>query len=155
MGLVRRIATGRTPSHSRVIPLDAQSLWTFTSPAPARPARGARFAIETVMPHASARLLAVLALVLAASPATSDAAIVYTYDFPGNPGSGLAANQTNGQPWLGTFSDFTRTAGLTQMPGAPANSTFGTESWNLTGSIDTTQYEGFSITAGSGIHLNL
>src|SRR5207253_426891 len=54
-----------------------------------------------------------------------------------------------------TFSDFTRAGGLTQMPGAPANNTFGSESWNLTGSINTTQYEGFSITADPGKHLNL
>ncbi len=96
-----------------------------------------------------------LVLMFAASTAPSKAAIIYTYDFPGNPGSGLAANQTNGQPFLGTFSDFTRTGGLTQMPGAPANNTYGTESWNLTGSIDTSQYEGFSITAAAGCHLNL
>jgi len=41
------------------------------------------------------------------------------------------------------------------MPGAPANNTFGTESWNQTGVINTSQYEGFTITAGPGVHLNL
>ncbi|HLW36142.1 MAG TPA: hypothetical protein VKS98_10825, partial [Chthoniobacterales bacterium] len=83
------------------------------------------------------------------------ASLIYTYDFPGNPGSGLAANQTNGQPAGATFSDFTRTADLTQMPGSPAIDDYGTESWNQTGSINTTQYEGFSIAAAAGNHLNL
>jgi hypothetical protein len=98
-------------------------------------------------------LLTTLAVVLTCS--TGRASIIYSYDFPGSPGSGLASNQTNGQPAGATFSDFTRTAGLTQMPGAPANDDYGTESWNQTGSIDTTQHEGFSITAGAGNHLNL
>ena len=83
------------------------------------------------------------------------ASLIYTYDFPGGPGSGLASDQTNGQPSGATFSDFTRTPDLTQMPGAPANNTFGTENWNQTGSIDTNQFEGFSITAAVGNHLNL
>lgn len=96
-----------------------------------------------------------LFLIFAASTAPSRGAVIYTYDFPGSPGSGLAANQTNGQPFLGTFSDFTRTGGLAQMPGAPANNTYGTQSWNQTGSINTAQYEGFSITAAAGCHLNL
>ncbi len=88
-------------------------------------------------------VLTVVLLALAALSTPAYSAVIYTYDFPGGPGSGLAANQTNGQPFLGTFSDFTRTGGLTQMPGAPANNTFGTESWNLTASIDTSQYRRF------------
>ncbi len=107
------------------------------------------------MRHALTRSLLIFALTLAASTVSSSAVVLYTYDFPGTPGSGLAANQTNGQPAWATFSDFTRTSGLTQMPGAPANNTFGTETWNQTGTIDTTQYEGFSITAGSGVYLAL
>jgi hypothetical protein len=99
------------------------------------------------------RLFAAIILVWACS--NTKASLIYTYDFPGNPGSGLAADQTNGQPAGATFSDFTRGGGLTQMPGAPAMDDYGTESWNLTGSIDTTQYEGFSITASAGNHLNL
>lgn len=98
-------------------------------------------------------LLTFIALVLACS--SGHASVIYIYDFPGNPGSGLASDQTNGQPSGATFSDFTRTADLTQMPGTPANGTFGTENWNQTGTIDTTQFEGFSITAGVGNHLNL
>ena len=90
-----------------------------------------------------------------AATAPLRASVLYTYDFPGSPGSGLAANQSNAnQPWA-PFSDFTRTATLTQMPGAPANGTYGTENWNQTGVIDPTQSEGFSITAGPGIVLTL
>ena len=99
-------------------------------------------------------LLSVLALVWAHTTAT--ASIIFTYDFPGDPMHNyFAANQTNGQPAGATFSDFTRTADLTQMPGAPAIDDYGTESWNQTGSINTAQYEGFSITAAAGYHLNL
>lgn len=111
------------------------------------------------MPRFVVRSLLVIALTLAASTIPSRA--VFIYDFPGSPGSGnppvngFAANQTNPQPANATFSDFTRTATLTQMPGAPANNTFGTENWNQTGSIDTTQYEGFSITAAGGSRLDL
>jgi hypothetical protein len=101
------------------------------------------------------RVFLITVIALAAWIAPAKGSVIFTYDFPGSPGSGLAANQTNGQPWLGTFSDFTRTVGLTQMPGAPANNAYGTESWNQTGSIDTTQHEGFSITAAAGCHLNL
>ena len=100
-------------------------------------------------------LLAISSLAVCAIYPHAHASLIYTYDFPGNPGSGLASNQTNGQPAGATFSDFTRTADLTQMPGAPAIDTYGTESWNQTGSIDTTQYEGFSIAAAAGNRLNL
>ena len=103
------------------------------------------------------RKLAAYTTILLLSTGLSRAAIIFTYDFPGNPGTGVAGSQSGGPPtpnWE-TFSDFTRTGGLTVMPGAPSNNTFGTETWNLTGSIDTTQYEGFSITAGAGVHLNL
>lgn len=102
----------------------------------------------------------VFAIVLTATAA--QASVIFLYDFPGSPGgggtnppNGMAVNQTNPQPSGATFSDFTRTADLTQMPGAPANNTFGTENWNQTGTIDTTSHEGFSITAAAGCHLNL
>jgi len=98
-------------------------------------------------------LIALIAVAALSTPASS--AVIFIYDFPGNPGSGLAADQTNGNQSWAPFGDFTRNGGLTVMPGAPSNQTFGTENWNQTGSIDTTQYEGFSITAGSGIHLDL
>ncbi len=92
-------------------------------------------------PAAKFVLLGVVAVVWAQTTAT--ASLIYLYDFPGVPGSGLAANQTNGQPAGATFSDFTRTADLTQMPGTPANDAYGTENWNQTGSINTAQYRRF------------
>ena len=101
------------------------------------------------------RPLLVVAIALTAISTPSHSAVIFLYDFPGSPGSGLASSQTNGQPTGATFSDFTRTGGLTQMPGAPANNTYGTETWNQTGVINTAQYEGFSITAAGGSHLNL
>ena len=100
-------------------------------------------------------LLLLIAIALAVTSPTAHSAVLFLYDFPGNPGSGLAANQSNGQPAGATFSDFTRTGGLTQMSGSPANATYGTESWNQTASINTSQYEGFSITAGGSSLLNL
>ena len=85
--------------------------------------------------------------------------MIFTYDFPGDPMHNYLAspinNQTNGQPAGATFSDFTRTADLTQMPGAPAIDDYGTQSWNQTGSINPAQYEGFTITAAWNSHLNL
>ena len=101
------------------------------------------------------KLIVITGLALFIESSTMRAALVYVYDFPGNPGSGLATDQTNGQPAGATFSDFTRTATLTQMPGAPANNTFGTENWNQTATIDPTEYQGFSITATAGFRLNL
>jgi hypothetical protein len=107
------------------------------------------------MPTRRSKPLLIVLFALAALSTPASSAVIFLYDFPGSPGSGLAANQTNSQPANATFGDFTRTGGLTQMPGAPANNTYGTESWNQTGSINTVQYEGFSITAGVGSNLNL
>ena len=83
------------------------------------------------------------------SPA--NAVIVYTYDFPGSPGSGLAANQTGPQPANGSFSDFVR-VNLNSSAGAGV---FTSSNWNQTGIIDTTQYVGFSIAADASYHLEL
>jgi hypothetical protein len=65
--------------------------------------------------------------------------------------SGLASNQTNGQPSNATFSDFTRT----NLNGSGGPPQFASTGWNLNSSIDPTQFEGFSITAAGGFHLNL
>ncbi|HJT81000.1 MAG TPA: hypothetical protein VJ719_07375 [Chthoniobacterales bacterium] len=81
----------------------------------------------------------------------ADAVIIYTYDFPGNPGSGLAVSQTNLQPANGTFGDFTRV----NVIAAGGTDIFGSSSWNTTGIIDSTEYEGFSITTSAGYHLEL
>ena len=90
-----------------------------------------------------------LALFSACSPL--QAALIYLYDFPGN--SGLASNQTNPQPSNATFGDFTRN-NVAATPSAPANY-FGSNTWSLSTSLDPTVYEGFSITATGGFHLNL
>jgi hypothetical protein len=92
---------------------------------------------------------AAVVLVLACSVAR--ASLIYTYDFPGSPGSGLAASQTNGQPTGATFSDFTRN---TVGEGGGGN-VFTSDNWSVSGSLDPTVYEGFSITASAGFHLNL
>jgi hypothetical protein len=76
---------------------------------------------------------------------------IFIYDFPGIPGSGLAADQTNPQPANATFSDFTRT-GVVQA-GDPNK--FVSSQWNQGSSLDPTQYVGFSITAAAGYHLEL
>ena len=88
-------------------------------------------------------------------PQASTATVIYTYDFPGSPGSGLAAAQTNGQPPNGTFSDFVRVGGLNVVGGGGGTNVFGSNNWNQTGSIDLSQYEGFTITSAAGYHLEL
>jgi hypothetical protein len=88
--------------------------------------------------------------VLWAQP-TATASLIYLYDFPG--GSGLASDQTNPQPGNATFSDFTRN-NVGVSPSNPGN-TFASNDWSTNGSIDTSKYEGFSITAAGGFHLNL
>ena len=90
-----------------------------------------------------------LALSLACSPI--EASLIYLYDFPGN--SGLASDQTNPQPTNATFGNFTRN-NVAATPSAPANY-FGSNTWSLNTSLDPTVYEGFSITATGGFHLNL
>jgi hypothetical protein len=95
-------------------------------------------------------LLAGLLLALAPGPAAF-ASVLYTYDFPGDPGSGLEANQTNGQPTNATFSDYTRTGVIEKK----AKNVFNSNTWSVNTSIDTTQYTSFSITAAGGYHLNL
>jgi hypothetical protein len=91
-----------------------------------------------------AKAAALFLLLLAAWPLLGQAAVIYTYDFPGSSASnGLAINQTNGQPPNLTFSDFTRVGGLTTSGDSGA---FGTKGWNL-GGQDLTQYDTFSITS--------
>ena len=79
-------------------------------------------------------------------------ALIYLYDFPGNPGSGLAANQTNGQPAGATFSDFTTNGGLI-LQGASGQ--FNYRNWSTSTTLDSTVFEGFSITADPGSALAL
>ena len=80
-------------------------------------------------------------------------AVIYTYDFPGTPGSGLAVDQTNPQPPNATFSDFTRQGSIVASGGGA--DVFDTKNWSLSTSIDRTQFEGFSITGAANAVLNL
>jgi hypothetical protein len=78
------------------------------------------------------------------------AAVIFLYDFPG--GSGVAASQTNGQPSGATFGDFTRA----NLNSTSSGNVFASVKWNTGGSIDTTEFLAFSITAtGPNGHLNL
>jgi hypothetical protein len=94
----------------------------------------------------------VLLLASLAAPLGSNATILYTYDFPGVPGSGLAVDQANSQPADATFGDFTRQGTVSSGGG---NGVFDTKDWSLGTSIDLTQFEGFSITAAASHSLNL
>ena len=82
---------------------------------------------------------------------TSHASLVYIYDFPGTPGSGLAADQTNPQPGIANFGDWSR-VNLSQVG---TSDVFDSNFWNTTAVFDPTQYASFSITADPGFHLNL
>jgi hypothetical protein len=82
----------------------------------------------------------------------TEASLIYTYDFPGTPGSGLAVDQTNPQPPNATFSDFTRTNLNPDTVLRPNE--FDTIGWAHNGQ-DTTQHEGFTITAHPGYLLDL
>jgi hypothetical protein len=89
--------------------------------------------------------------VVSSWPSTSNAIIIYTYDFPGSPGSGLAGNQTNAQPTGATFSDFTRSTVI----GDTTGNAFGSKNWSSSGFLNPTTYTAFSITADAGQHLDL
>ena len=93
---------------------------------------------------------AAIAFVLVCS--NGSASLIYTYDFPGGPGSGLAVDQTNGQPAGATFSDFTRNGGLT---GTGAAGVFGSKNWSTAGSPDPNIFTAFTITADPGLVLTL
>ena len=95
-------------------------------------------------------LFAAIAFVLVCS--NSSASLIYTYDFPGSPGSGLAVDQTNGQPSGATFSDFTRNGGLT---GSGASAVFGSRDWSNSATLDPNVFTAFTITADPGLVLTL
>ncbi len=88
-------------------------------------------------------------------PHTSRSAVLYTYDFPGSPGSGLASAQTNPQPPKATFSDFTRAASLAATTSASGNNVFSSNGWGTGAAFDPAQYVGYSIAAATGFVLNL
>src|SRR6266446_1472232 len=86
-----------------------------------------------------------------ASSFSSHASLVYIYDFPGTPGSGLAADQTNPPPGIANFGDWSR-VNVSQVG---TSDVFDSNFWNTTAVFDSTQYASFSITADAGYHLNL
>jgi hypothetical protein len=90
-----------------------------------------------------------LAFLVSAPP--SRATVIFLYDFPGGSGSGLAGDQTNPQPANATFSDFTRA----NLSLASTNGQFTSVGWSQAPAIDTTQYEGFSITSAPNYVLDL
>lgn len=97
------------------------------------------------------RLLSTIVLACFLPLADADAAILFTYDFPGSQATNyLAVNQTNLQPANGTFSDFDRT----NLLSTDAN-VLGSKGWTPGTSIDLAQHEGFTITAGAGFLLTL
>jgi hypothetical protein len=98
------------------------------------------------------KFVRIIALLLWSSLSAAHAVVLFTYDFPGSPGSGLAANQTNPQPSGATFSDFTRNGGLV---GLGAGGQFDSNNWTGSGTIDTTQYDAFTITASAGHTIDL
>ena len=93
-----------------------------------------------------------LLLIVLLLPISAHATFVFTYDFPGTPGSGAAVDQTNPtQPGNAAFGDWARvnlTAGTTA-------DVFESTFWNNTATFDPTQYESFDITANAGYHINL
>lgn len=102
-------------------------------------------------PRVSVLLLVLMIFGVVFCP-SARAGLIYLYDFPGSPGSGLATDQTNGQPTGATISDFTRNGGLT---GTGVQGIFGSKNWPTGSSIDPTVFTAFSITAGPNYLLNL
>jgi hypothetical protein len=107
---------------------------------------GAAPALPSVM-----KFMGIIALLIWSSLA-AQAVVLFTYDFPGSPGSGLAVDQTNPQPAGATFGDYTRNGGLI---GLGAGNQFDTKNWSGSATIDTTQYNAFTITANVGNSLDL
>jgi hypothetical protein len=96
--------------------------------------------------------LAVAAALLVLDQSTTvHASIVWTYDFPGTPGSGLGSGQTNPQTPNATFGDWSRV----NVSAVGTSNVLESNFWNNTSTFDPTQYASFSITADAGYHLNL
>jgi len=100
------------------------------------------------MRHLIRNFLALGLLICCAGAASAN----FVYDFPGVPGSGLAANQTNPQSPNATFGDF----GRVSITATPTADVFESDHWNNTAVFDpASAYAFFDITAASGYHLNL
>src|ERR1700682_5260882 len=103
----------------------------------------------------SASILVVMFCYLLASALSLRASMVlFTYDFPGTPGSGIAANQTvPTQPDGATFLDFIQNGGLI-VHDTPVD-TFNSANWSPSVTIDPTQFDSFMISANAGRSLDL
>jgi len=97
------------------------------------------------------RLLPLAAALLFVAQSMASASIVWTYDFPGTPGSPLGSGQTNPQTPNVTFGDWTRV----NLSAVATSDVFDSNFWNITADFDSTQYASFTITADAGYHLNL
>lgn len=93
----------------------------------------------------TASLLGSSILLIAGVTSVYAQATLFTYDFPGSPGSGAAASQTNAQPTGATFSDFTRT----NVTVNTAGNVFNSSNWS-TGAVDATKYVSFNVTPTAG-----
>lgn len=94
--------------------------------------------------------LLIMALFGAAALSAS-ASIIWTYDFPGTPGSPLGSGQTNPQTPNATFGDWNRV----NISAVGTADVFDSNYWNTTSMFDSTQYASFTITAAAGYHLDL
>ena len=97
------------------------------------------------------RVVFYLLVAMIAIPGIVNATIVYTYDFPGTPGSGLASNQSSTAPAYTTFGDWSRV----NVTAGPTANAFESTNWNTTSTFDPTEYASFTITTNAGWHLNL
>jgi hypothetical protein len=97
------------------------------------------------------RVAILLWLIAIAAPLSARGTVIYTYDFPGTPGSGLASDQSSTAPAYTTFGDWNRV----NLTAGGATNVFESTFWNTTAIFDATQYESFTITADAGWHLNL
>lgn len=98
--------------------------------------------------HSPAIARSLLIVVAWFSSSLSVQAQNFTYDFPGTPGSGVAASQSNATPSGGSFSDFTR---VTVTADSGTGGLFSSLNWSLATSVDLNQYYvSYSVTPNSG-----
>jgi len=82
---------------------------------------------------------------------SAQAATLFTYDFPGIPGSGLTADQTATVPAGLSFSDFTRSNVIEYI----GNNVFNSNNWNINTAIDLSEYIQFTMTVDPGYSATL
>jgi hypothetical protein len=102
--------------------------------------------------NSATKLLLISSLAFLTECLPVHASLIYTYDFQGSPGSGLAVDQANGQPANATMSDYTRNGGLN---GTGASDVFGSKGWANGGALDPSIFTAFTITSDPGFVLSL